>query len=179
LESKVCLASFNLVNILDISILPDFHYLGKKNIINIYLRCWNKKDELKGPRRFIFGFANREEMYKWTMTLNFLRVKAIHDDFTLKFGMMNLPLKHEIKPELTKIFKRKFKFDNNYIQSNKNFLLTDTSNNANTDLAGLKRTSADYQFSRNLFNKRLSSFFSPSNTNFNLEDVYHYFSYLI
>jgi len=169
-ENKLCLASFNLANILDISILPDFFYGGRKNIITIYLSSWNKKEELKGPRRFIFAFLNREEMYKWTMTLNFLRVKAIHDDFTLKFGIMNLPLKHEMKPKAKKTFKIKFRLNHNIINNDKK-ISCDSLNSKKSDNMKIRKGSVEYQFAKNLLNKSLSNFTRLSSLSFNLEEV--------
>jgi hypothetical protein len=52
-------------------------------------------------------------LYTWVITLNFLRVKALYDEFTKNFGIIKLPLKHEIKGK-TK-HRTKIKFQNKNI----------------------------------------------------------------
>lgn len=150
--------------------MPDFHIGGRKNIICIYLSCWFKKDESKGPRKFFFSFSTREELYKWTMALNFLRVKAIHDDFTLKFGIMNLPLKHELKAKSKKFLKRKFKLDP-ILTQNQRGSIDNFSSPKSGEKINIRVGSLEFQLAKNLINNRTSTFNRISNINFNFEEV--------
>lgn len=52
------------------------------------------------------------------MTLNFLRVKAIHDQFCLKFGSLSLPLTHEFKHNKNKRYKKTFTYDPDLMNKN-------------------------------------------------------------
>ena len=83
-------------DILDIQILPDNYFSGKMHICCIYLFEWYKKDIKKTSRKFYYSFKTLEDLYKWTITLNFLSVKAIHDDFCFKYGTLYLPMNHEV-----------------------------------------------------------------------------------
>jgi hypothetical protein len=89
------LGSFFLHDILDITILPDYYFTGKTHICSLYLFEWYKKEQKKSSRKFYYSFKSLEDLYKWTITLNFLRVKAIYDDFCQKYGTLSLPMNHE------------------------------------------------------------------------------------
>ena len=81
---------------------------GKKNLFSIAVSSWVKKDEVKPHRTFNFSTKTREDLYHWVITLNFLRIKATYEEFSSQFGLINLPLKHEVK-KAKKKFKQKFK----------------------------------------------------------------------
>lgn len=104
------------------------------------------------------------------MTLNFLRVKAIHDDFTLKFGIVNLPLKFELKRKAVKIFKRKFTPDPNIIYEER----ASESNSVrkkDSDVVKIRKGSLEYQFAKSLLLRRTTGFSRFSNVNLNFEEV--------
>ena len=76
--------------------------------MEIKVSSWFKKSELKEDRNFIIGFETQEEMYKWEIALNFLRIKNMYDEFTSNFGMIQLPLNNDLIKIENKKFKRKF-----------------------------------------------------------------------
>ena len=80
------------------------------------------------------------------MTLNFLRVKAIHDQFCLKFGSLSLPLTYEFKQNKNKKFKKTFTYDHDLMNKNLEIKKTDLTEISNTASA------------RNLSVSRLSTF---------------------
>jgi hypothetical protein len=130
------LGSFFLYDILDITILPDYYFSGKTHICCFYLYEWYKKDHKKSSRKFYYSFKSLEDLYKWTITLNFLRVKSIHDDFCQKFGTLSLPMNHEVYLKKEKI-KRKLNFNRNDINQKNSLTLfrtitTNTIRNSNT-----------------------------------------------
>lgn len=88
--------------------LPDGEIGGMKYVFCLQISSWYKKDVMKGPRKYFFSCSTKEEMYNWVITLNFLRVKAIYDQFTKNFGLINLPLPHEIKKKTKHRMKIKF-----------------------------------------------------------------------
>lgn len=102
------LGYFDLKNLYMVDILTDGDIGGMDNVFCIQVSSWYKKEAMKGPRKFYFSCVQREEMYNWVITLNFLRVKAIYDEFTKNFGMINLPLLHEIKRKTKHRIKIKF-----------------------------------------------------------------------
>jgi hypothetical protein len=167
-DNKVSLGSFFLSNILDIIILSDFDIGGRKNIITVYISSWFKKEEIKGPRKFIFSFSTRKELYEWTITLNFLRVKAIHDDFTLKFGVIHLPLKYEVKKKTVKIFKKKFTPDLNNLEEQAND--NDSSSKIDRDTSKIRKGSLVHQYANKVI-KRNTVYSRFSTLNFNSQDV--------
>jgi len=75
-----------------------------------------KKELIKGPRSYYFSVIHKSELYSWVIYLNFLRVKAIYDSFTIQFGQLNLPLDYESGLISNKVLKNKF--NNHDIQSN-------------------------------------------------------------
>merc|ERR1711957_142366 len=97
LENKMPLGYFELKDINTIQILPDFFFLNKENIIEIKVNIFYKKNIPKGERTFHFSKKNISKIYEILISLNFLRVKSIYDDFTRQFGAIQLPMNHEIK----------------------------------------------------------------------------------
>lgn len=61
----------------------------------------------KGERTFYFCTNDKSKLYEWVITLNFLRVKAIYDEFKTSFGVINLPMNHEVKTSYKKKMKLK------------------------------------------------------------------------
>ena len=108
-DNKEPLASFFLKDIYQIAIVSKALFDEKKSYyLEIKVSSWFKKSELKEDRNFIIGFETQEEMYKWEIALNFLRIKNMYDEFTSNFGMIQLPLNNDLLKVENKKFKRKF-----------------------------------------------------------------------
>ena len=107
-DNKEPLASFFLKDIYQITIVSKELFDEKKSYyLEIKVSSWFKKSELKEDRNFIIGFESQEEMLKWEIALNFLRIKNMYDEFTSNFGMIQLPLNNEMSMIENKRFKRK------------------------------------------------------------------------
>ena len=107
-DNKEPLASFFLKDIYQITIVSKEMFDEKKSYyLEIKVSSWFKKSELKEDRNFIIGFESQEEMLKWEIALNFLRIKNMYDEFTSNFGMIQLPLNNEVSIAENKRFKRK------------------------------------------------------------------------
>ena len=107
-DNKEPLASFFLKDIYQITIVSKALFDEKKSYyLEIKVSSWFKKSELKEDRNFIIGFETQEEMYKWEIALNFLRIKNMYDEFTSNFGMIQLPLSNEFNLIESKKYKRK------------------------------------------------------------------------
>lgn len=105
------------------------------------------------------------------MALNFLRVKAIHDDFTLKFGIMHLPLKFEVKRKTVKIYKKKFSPDLDLILEEQSFEINVKGKNESSDMVKIRKGSFEYQFAKSLLLRKNTAFSRFSNINLNIEEV--------
>jgi hypothetical protein len=101
------LASFFLKDIYQITILSRDQFDEKNFYLEIKVSSWYKKSELKEDRDFIIGFLTFEEMSKWEIALNFLRIKNMYDEFTSNFGMIQLPLSNEFSLLESIKYKRK------------------------------------------------------------------------
>ena len=101
------LASFFLKDIYQITILSRDQFDEKNYYLEIKVSSWYKKSEPKEDRDFIIGFSTPEEMSKWEIALNFLRIKNMYDEFTSNFGMIQLPLNNEFSLIESKKYKRK------------------------------------------------------------------------
>ena len=101
------LASFFLKDIYQITILSRDQFDEKNFYLEIKVSSWYKKSEQKEDRDFIIGFSTLEEMSKWEIALNFLRIKNMYDEFTSNFGMIQLPLSNEFSLIESKKYKRK------------------------------------------------------------------------
>lgn len=95
-------------NLYNLQIIPDFTYGGKKNIFTITVSQWQKKDQVKPGRSYIFSADTKEKLNDWITTINFLRVKATYDEFACQFGLIHLPLAHEVLGNKKRKIKRKF-----------------------------------------------------------------------
>jgi class 3 adenylate cyclase len=119
LENKKPLGNFLLKNLYDVEILPDHSINGKKNLFIISVSSWTKKDKIKPHRTFNFSAKSREDLYQWVITLNFLRIKATYDEFSSHFGLINLPLRHDVK-KAKKRFRNKYKGPDTILPDSKN-----------------------------------------------------------
>jgi hypothetical protein len=106
-QIKMPLGYFDLKNIYSVKIQPAE---GNKIVFCIHTSNWVKKETVKGHRMYYFSTnkEDEEEVKKIIATLSFLKVKAIYDEFTHNFGVINLPLIHEIKKKPNKKIKMKF-----------------------------------------------------------------------
>jgi hypothetical protein len=95
-------------NLYNLQILPDFSIGGRKNIFTITVSQWMKKDQIKPGRGYILSADTKEKLNDWITTINFLRVKATYDEFACQFGMIHLPLAHEVLKNSKRKIKKKF-----------------------------------------------------------------------
>ena len=107
IDNSEPLASFFLKDIYQITILSRDQFDEKSFYLEIKVSSWYKKSEPKEDRDFIIGFSTAEEMSKWEIALNFLRMKNMYDEFTSNFGMIQLPLNNEFSLIESKKYKRK------------------------------------------------------------------------
>jgi hypothetical protein len=124
-ENKMPLGYFELKNMYSVN-TEQGQLLKGVEIFCIHTSSWYKKEEVKGPRKFYFCADQQEEVYNFIITLNFLRVKAIYDEFTHNFGLINLPLLHEIKGKNAKKIKMKFSKSNPYKLTHKSSNIMNT-----------------------------------------------------
>ncbi len=122
------LGIFELKNLNSAEIVPDFTIGFQTNVFCVQVSSWFKKDLIKGERTYYFSVGSKSDVYCWVIYLNFLRMKAIYDNFTIQFGQINLPLSYEI---LEKQFYLKNKFNkDNIIKDINNFSVTEYLKNA-------------------------------------------------
>lgn len=107
-ENKEPLGYFEMKNLYNLQILADYQYGSKKNIFTITVSQWQKKDQVKPGRSYKLSADSKEKLNDWVTTLNFLRVKATYDEFACQFGLINLPLPHEVLDKNKKNIKKKF-----------------------------------------------------------------------
>lgn len=108
MNNKQYLGMFELKNIYDIKVLRDFEFSDKKNLMEVKVSSYYKKDILKGGRNYIFSVTKKNDLSAWVIALNFLRVKSIYDELRYSFGTINFPLNHEKNLMDKRREKRKF-----------------------------------------------------------------------
>ena len=139
-ENNEPLASFYLKNIYQITILKRGDTREKKHYMEIKVSSWFKKDIPKEDRTFLIGFDTITDLYKWEISLNFLRIKNMYDEFTSNFGMIQLPLNHEFNAIEKKKIKRKLNIRSNnmkmssIIKGKNSFIRKKTNSNINNAL---------------------------------------------
>jgi class 3 adenylate cyclase len=106
--NKKPLGSFDLKHLYLVEILRDKKIGDRDNLLHIGVSSWFKKDKPYGSREYFFSCKERHILYHWVITLNFLRVKAMYDEFSSNFGLINLPLPHEIMRTSKLKIKEKF-----------------------------------------------------------------------
>jgi hypothetical protein len=119
-DNNAPLGTIELKNIYQVSIQPENEFGGRKNVFMIQTSAWYKKEVQKGARKYYFYAKSKSLLFEWIITLNFLRVKAIYDEFSNNFGLINLPLAY-MKGKIKKRMKKKFE---NKTVSNKNYKST-------------------------------------------------------
>ena len=109
-RNKAPLAVFYLQNLFNIKLLTDGSVGGKNNIISLIVNEWFKRGEVMKPRVYYLSVEDREESYKWVITLNILKIKAFYEKYCFGFGYVNFPLYGANKNEfILKAMKLKFK----------------------------------------------------------------------
>ena len=162
------LGSFYLYNVFSIQKLNDYSIRDKTNLFSVDVTEWKKKGEIHKNRTYYLSTQTREEMYKWMITLNILKIKAFYDKYCLGYGYVNFPLYNIDKNEmLLKVKKLNFEIDelNNLTSSP-------------IPQRGRKQNLMQYQLKKN---KRMS-IFSPYfvySYNDNLDDYYEYEIYTL
>ncbi|MCQ2816834.1 MAG: hypothetical protein MJ252_06175 [archaeon] len=68
----------------------------------------NEKEKITNDKKYDIIFTKNDELNKWEIALNLLRIKNMYDEFTSSFGMLQLPLNNDLGI-LNKQFKRKMK----------------------------------------------------------------------
>lgn len=58
----------------------------------IYTGSWQKKNKEMGIREFYFAAKSSSELDQWITYIEFIRAKAIYDDFVYSFGKISFPL---------------------------------------------------------------------------------------
>jgi hypothetical protein len=169
------LGYFELKDINTLKLLPDNHFSNKKNLLEIKVNSYFKKNIPKGERTFYFSTNEKNKIYEILISLNFLRVKSIYDDFTKQFGTVSLPMNHEIK--VSKKAKTKMNInleelrnnDKKYINNISNF-----NNNSNPSKSSINKTQIkkkDSFLSRNSLNDiQFYSLIPPDKSNKFLKD---------
>ena len=131
-SNKLYLGMFDLKNIYlikKIKKIKDYEFGQKKNLLQLKVSSFFKKDRAKGGRDYFFSFRTPSELNSWFITLNLLRAKSIYDEFRNTFGVINFPFNHEkIIKEDKRRLKRTFNLPdiNNYTKrkSRCNYLQT-------------------------------------------------------
>ena len=104
ISDKVPLATFELKDIFELKQLSDSSYGNKKNIFQVSVSKWIKKEQIKGKRSYIFSCKSVEDLYSWVITINFLKANAYYNIFTSHFGKIGLPLYKFSGKKLKKFF---------------------------------------------------------------------------
>ena len=63
----------------------------------IYTGSWQKKNKEMGIREFYFAAKSFTELEQWITYIEFIRAKAIYDDFVYSFGKISFPLNNNIE----------------------------------------------------------------------------------
>ena len=63
-------------------------------LLQIGTCAWKKKEiEKEGKREFIFGAKDEQERDEWISCIEYLRAKAIYDNFVVKYCNISFPLR--------------------------------------------------------------------------------------
>ena len=96
------LGIFYLQNLFSVNLLTDGYIGGKKNIFSLSVNEWIKKGNYMKQRIYYLSIEDREELYKWIITFNILKIKAFYDNYSQNFGYVNFPLYNRNKNENAK-----------------------------------------------------------------------------
>ena len=105
------LGIFYLQNLFSVTLLRDGYVGGKKNIFSLSVNEWIKKGNYMTPRIYYLSIEDREELYKWIITFNILKIKAFYDSYSQNFGYVNFPLYNRERNENNFKAKKNTKFN--------------------------------------------------------------------
>ena len=108
-DNALPLGSVLLKNVYKVYIGKDIEvFFQKKNILVVKVSSYLKKNEIKEDKTFYFSFQSYKELHSWLTILNFMKVKANYDELCFNYGVIPLPLSHEIKEKERRICKKQF-----------------------------------------------------------------------
>lgn len=110
-DNKEPLGYFEIKNLYNLEMLPDYSIGSKKNIFSITVSQWMKKDLYQKGRTFYLSTETKDKLTEWITLINFLRVKSTYDEFSNVYGLINLPLSHENSGKRNKKIKSKLNSD--------------------------------------------------------------------
>ena len=99
-DEKEPLGIFYLQNLFSVNLLTDGSVGGRKNIFSLSVNEWIKKGSFMTQRIYYLSIEDREELYKWMITFNILKIKAFYDNYCISFGYVNFPLYDRNKNEI-------------------------------------------------------------------------------
>jgi hypothetical protein len=109
-DDRAPLGIFYLQNLFSVKLLTDGSVGGRKNIFSLSVNEWIKKGNFMTQRIYYLSIEDREELYKWMITFNILKIKAFYDNYCISFGYVNFPLYDTNKYEII-IKPNNIKFD--------------------------------------------------------------------
>ena len=109
-DDRAPLGIFYLQNLFSVKLLTDGSVGGRKNIFSLSVNEWIKKGNFMTQRIYYLSIEDREELYKWMITFNILKIKAFYDNYCISFGYVNFPLYDTSKNEII-IKPNNIKFD--------------------------------------------------------------------
>ena len=108
-DNALPLGSVLLKNVYKVYIGKDIEvFFQKKNILVVKVSSYLKKNEVKEDKTFYFSFQSYKELHSWLTILNFMKVKANYDELCFNYGVIPLPLSHEVKEKEKRICKKQF-----------------------------------------------------------------------
>ena len=117
--NKSPLGIFYLQNLFCVKLLTDGSVGGRKNIFSLSVNEWIKKGAFMTQRIYYLSIEDREELYKWMITFNILKIKAFYDNYCISFGYVNFPLYDRNKNEII-VKPNNIKFDFEKYKEKKN-----------------------------------------------------------
>lgn len=93
------LGSISLKHIYNIMPLDERVY-KRENAFIIYTGSWWKKHKERGIRNFYFSALTIDELEEWKTYIEFVRAKAIYDEFVNTFGKISFPLTANVQEDL-------------------------------------------------------------------------------
>ena len=95
-EPLGCISLKHIYNIMPL----DERVYKRKNAFIIYTGSWLKKRKEMGIRNFYFSALTTDELEEWKTYIEFVRAKAIYDDFVNTFGKISFPLSANAQEDL-------------------------------------------------------------------------------
>ena len=98
-KGEEALGSISLKHIYNIMPLDEKVY-KRNNAFIIYTGSWLKKGKEMGIRNFYFSALSTDELEEWKTFIEFVRAKAVYDDFVNTFGKISFPLSSNADEDL-------------------------------------------------------------------------------